>query len=289
MARGAAARHLARLAKACADKSSAGQRTISTKGAGLGKSPGSVADSLSKAGSLQQTRANAVAVQAVAQQARIELIPEITVDPFGAVSAVSGEEVQQGVFKNVDGQRFDDGRYKAFQEEISKFLPKERQYTDPIRTFAYGTDASFYRLNPKVVVKVHNQEEVRRILPIAKRLGVPVTFRAAGTSLSAQAITDSVLVKLSHTGKNFRNYTIQVSSRSPAWIKCERLRIHPPVGKRQVADLCLHDAVYLAVFVESLDWLAFACQCSNEEQLSLFCMTCMPPRPVVQCPVVQRI
>ena len=36
-------------------------------------------------------------------------------------------------------------RYQAFTEEITAFIPKERQYTDAVRTFAYGTDASFYR------------------------------------------------------------------------------------------------------------------------------------------------
>lgn len=117
-------------------------------------------------------------------------------------------EVEEGVYKNRDGHRFDDGRYTAFIKEISAFVPTERQYTDPVRTFAYGTDASFYRLNPKLVVKVHTEADIKRILPIARRLGVPVTFRAAGTSLSGQAITDSVLLKLSHTGKNFRNYKI---------------------------------------------------------------------------------
>jgi D-lactate dehydrogenase len=30
-------------------------------------------------------------------------------------------------------------------------VPKARQFTDPVHTFAYGTDASFYRLNPKMV------------------------------------------------------------------------------------------------------------------------------------------
>jgi hypothetical protein len=60
-------------------------------------------------------------------------------------------------------------------------------------------------------LQVHNEAELKRILPIAKRHGVPVTFRAAGTSLSGQALTDSVLLKLSHTGKNFRNFTIHVS------------------------------------------------------------------------------
>ena len=116
------------------------------------------------------------------------------------------------VWQNKDGKRIEDGRYAAFSEAITSFIPKERQFTDPVRTFAYGTDASFYRLNPKMVVKVHSEEEVARILPIARKMQVPVTFRAAGTSLSGQAITDSVLLKLSHTGKNFRNYTIHVSA-----------------------------------------------------------------------------
>ena len=61
-----------------------------------------------------------------------------------------------------------------------------------------------------VAGQVHTEEEIQKILPIATRHGVPVTFRAAGTSLSGQAITDSVLLKLSHTGRNFRNYTIHV-------------------------------------------------------------------------------
>lgn len=114
-------------------------------------------------------------------------------------------------YLTVLSRRFDDGRYQAFREEIQQFISQERVYTDPVRTFAYGTDASFYRLNPKMVVKVHNEAELKKILPIAKRHGVPVTFRAAGTSLSGQALTDSVLLKLSHTGKNFRNFKIHVS------------------------------------------------------------------------------
>lgn len=136
-------------------------------------------------------------------------IPKVTNDLYGSVSAVmEGQKVQPGVFKNEDGHRFDDGRYQKFAESISSFIPKERQFTDAVRTFAYGTDASFYRLNPKMVIKVQSEAEIKQILPIAKKLGVPITFRAAGTSLSGQAITDSVLLKLSHTGKHFRNYEV---------------------------------------------------------------------------------
>lgn len=137
----------------------------------------------------------------------------IKVDNFGGVSVISESDThfQANHYYNVDGQRYEDGRYAAFAQEISAFVPKARQFTDPVRTFAYGTDASFYRLNPRMVVKITSEEEVARILPIAHKHQVPVTFRAAGTSLSGQALTDSVLLKLSHTGKNFRNFTIHVS------------------------------------------------------------------------------
>ena len=113
-------------------------------------------------------------------------------------------------YNNVDGGRIDDGRYTNFRADVTKLVPQERVYTDPVKTFAYGTDASFYRLLPQVVVKVHNEKEVGEILPMAAKHETPVTFRAAGTSLSGQAVTDSILLKLSHTGKNFRNYEIKV-------------------------------------------------------------------------------
>ena len=154
------------------------------------------------------------------QQAAVKALPELVfsstvhatrVDEVGAVSMVEEQDASQpAVYRNVDGHRVEDGRYAAFMAEIGEFLPSERQFTDPVRTFAYGTDASFYRLNPKVVVKIHSEAEVARILPIALKHRVPVTFRAAGTSLSGQALTDSVLLKLSHAGKAFRNYTVHV-------------------------------------------------------------------------------
>jgi D-lactate dehydrogenase len=167
-----------------------------------------------KASSEQRRGAAQVALkEAPTLQAVSVPVPAVKVDLVGAISVVpEGERVEEGVYKNIDGHRFEDGRYAAFTAEISQFIGKERQFTDPVRTFAYGTDASFYRLNPKMVVKIHNEEEVKRILPIAKKHGVPVTFRAAGTSLSGQALTDSVLLKLSHTGKNFRNFQVHVSS-----------------------------------------------------------------------------
>ena len=83
-------------------------------------------------------------------------------------------------------------------------LPDDRLITDPVRRFAMGTDASFYRLTPALVVQVDSEEELSYLLVQAQRHGVPVTFRAAGTSLSGQAVTDSVLVTLTDRWRKCR-------------------------------------------------------------------------------------
>jgi D-lactate dehydrogenase len=85
-------------------------------------------------------------------------------------------------------------RYQKFLKDIRGLVPQDRLFTDPLRTLAYGTDASFYRLIPKVVVRADTEAEVAGLLKAADRHGIPVTFRAAGTSLSGQAVSDSVLI-----------------------------------------------------------------------------------------------
>lgn len=67
---------------------------------------------------------------------------------------------------------------------------------DPLHLLAYGSDASFYRLLPKAVIKVHNEKEVQQLIKLSQQHQVPVTFRAAGTSLSGQAITDSIIISV---------------------------------------------------------------------------------------------
>lgn len=84
----------------------------------------------------------------------------------------------------------------AFLRDVERLIPAERRFDDPTSTLAFGTDASFYRLIPKLVVRVESEDEVVELLHMAQRQRVPVTFRAAGTSLSGQAISDSVLIVL---------------------------------------------------------------------------------------------
>jgi len=90
----------------------------------------------------------------------------------------------------------DDTGFAAFCEELQAKMDSERLISDPLRRLAYGTDASFYRLVPKMVVKVASEEQLINCLVCADRHHVPVTFRAGGTSLSGQAVTDSVLLLL---------------------------------------------------------------------------------------------
>ncbi|WP_417796168.1 FAD-binding and (Fe-S)-binding domain-containing protein [Terasakiella pusilla] len=79
--------------------------------------------------------------------------------------------------------------------------------TDPLRTLAYGTDGSFYRLIPKIVVVVESEDDIQQLLTQCRALKTPVTFRAAGTSLSGQAVTDSVLALL---GDNWNGFQLSV-------------------------------------------------------------------------------
>lgn len=96
-------------------------------------------------------------------------------------------------------------KYADFLSLVRGEIDHERIYTDELRTFAWGTDAGFYRQVPQIVIRSRDEEEVAFVLKSASRLGIPVTFRAAGTSLSGQSITDSVLVV---AGKNWEGMKI---------------------------------------------------------------------------------
>lgn len=96
-------------------------------------------------------------------------------------------------------------KYTQFVKEISQTVDRSRIYTDELRLLAWGTDAGFYRLLPRVVVRTASEREMAAVLRTASQLGLPVTFRAAGTSLSGQAISDSILVV---AGKYWEKYRL---------------------------------------------------------------------------------
>ncbi|MCU9947884.1 FAD-binding and (Fe-S)-binding domain-containing protein [Pseudomonas sp. PDM13] len=106
----------------------------------------------------------------------------------------------------------------AFLQTAERLIPRERRFDDPLSTLAFGTDASFYRLIPKLIVRVESEAEVIALLKAAHAEQVPVTFRAAGTSLSGQAISDSVLIVL---GDNWNGRDIRKGG--------EQIRLQPGV------------------------------------------------------------
>ncbi len=97
-----------------------------------------------------------------------------------------------------------DRKYKDFVRSISRNISGNRIYTDDLRRLCWGTDAGFYRMLPKVVIRPVNEEEVIMILSVASEMHLPVTFRAAGTSLSGQALSDSILVVVGKEWEGFR-------------------------------------------------------------------------------------
>lgn len=46
-----------------------------------------------------------------------------------------------------------------FLETVERLIPRERRFDDPLSTLAFGTDASFYRLIPKLVLRVESEDE----------------------------------------------------------------------------------------------------------------------------------
>jgi len=96
------------------------------------------------------------------------------------------------------------GNFKVLYQQLSSVIDPKRIFYDPLHTLAFGSDASFYRLIPQLIIKAKNEAEVSLILQESSSLNLPVTFRAAGTSLSGQAISDSILVIAGSQWKNYR-------------------------------------------------------------------------------------
>ena len=116
--------------------------------------------------------------------------------------------------------------YSDFLAEIKKFVPSDRIYTDELRTLGWGTDASFYRQIPKVVVRSEGEEQMAKIIRACNQFHLPFTFRAAGTSLSGQSVSDSVLIV---AGKHWERYEIGPDQ--------ETIRLQPGIVGARVNEL----------------------------------------------------
>ena len=108
------------------------------------------------------------------------------------------------------------GTPPKLRDELVTLLGADRVLTHPIDLIRYATDASPYRLFPKVVVIAHDVEDVRKVLDYARQARESVTFRAAGTSLSGQAQGDGILLDVR---RHWAGITVEAQGR--------RLRVRP--------------------------------------------------------------
>lgn len=126
-----------------------------------------------------------------------------------------------------------DSNYQQFIEQLSHTVDPERIITDSTKCLAYGTDASFYRLTPKIVLRLTSLDEVILAVKTCYQLNIPCTFRAAGTSLSGQAISDSVLITLTD---DWRGHTIldggEKIQLQPGVIGADANRYLAPYGRK---------------------------------------------------------
>lgn len=96
-------------------------------------------------------------------------------------------------------------------QKLKAGMPEKCILSKASDRYGYASDASFYRLIPKVVVQPENEQHIQYIFQIARSAHIPVVFRAAGSSLSGQSITDGILVDIS---RYWRKHAIQDSGRS---------------------------------------------------------------------------
>ena len=68
---------------------------------------------------------------------------------------------------------------------------------DPGTLGTHSSDASLYRVPPRVVVMPHDAEEVALALQVARAEGVPITSRGAGTSIAGNAIGPGIVLNFS--------------------------------------------------------------------------------------------
>ena len=156
-----------------------------------------------------------------------------------------------------------DTRYQAFRDRLRSGIPDARVIEDYLRRLAYGTDASFYRLIPELVVKVGDEAELTLVLDAANRHQVPLTYRAAGTSLSGQAVTDSVLVMMD--GDVWREYEIAsdgssirlqpgiIGAQANAWLAPLGRKIGPDpasIGTAKIGGIAANNASGMCCGVE---------------------------------------
>jgi D-lactate dehydrogenase len=86
------------------------------------------------------------------------------------------------------------GASQPLRGDLESLLGAERVLSGAGDIIRYASDASPYRLLPKVVVMARDAGDVAKVLAYGRGAGIPVVFRGGGTSLNGQGQSDGILV-----------------------------------------------------------------------------------------------
>ena len=134
-----------------------------------------------------------------------------------------------------------------FKSQIKKVLEPTQIVENELLRYAYSTDASPYRMIPKLVLIVKTRSEIVEIIKLANCYDIKLTFRAAGTSLSGQAVTDEVLVMLAanswldyevmYEGQRIKLEPSIIGAEANKYLKIHGRKIGPDPGSINTAKI----------------------------------------------------
>ena len=121
------------------------------------------------------------------------------------------------------------GTPKSLGEDLVALFGAGQVLTRAIDLVRFATDASPYRLFPRVVVIARHADDVRKVLEYARLKHESVTFRAAGTSLSGQAQGDGILVDVRRhwSGVSVEEAGRRLRARPGTVLSRANLALHP--------------------------------------------------------------
>src|SRR6478672_10105724 len=129
------------------------------------------------------------------------------------------------------------GAPQPLRRELEELLGAERVLGRASDIVRYASDASPYRLLPRVVVMARDAEDVAKVLAYGRRTGTPVTFRAGGTSLNGQAQTDGILVDVR---RHFTGVAVEddgaLARVKPGTVLGHANRVLAPLGRKLGPD-----------------------------------------------------
>jgi D-lactate dehydrogenase len=135
------------------------------------------------------------------------------------------------------------GTPQPLRDDLAGLLGPDRVLARPLDLVRYASDASPYRLFPKVVVRPRDAREVAAVFAYARRSGLPVTLRAGGTSLNGQAQGDGILIDVR---RHFTGIAVEADGAlarvRPGTVLSHANRVLAPHGRKLGPDPASHEA-----------------------------------------------